>query len=390
MFDIILKGGRLIDPLSGKNDSYDVAIRDGKVVQILPDIEVHKAEKTFPLRGKIIVPGIIDAHCHPVGNFSSHGIDTDVAGIESGVLLVNDGGTSGCSNFFSLKNALSNKDTEVRYFINLAASGLIEMPEIKSIEDIDIPGLKRVVKENQKQILGLKLRIVESLVKLKTDIPLIAKQVSQALEIPLMIHLGEPRERIPEDPFDVYSRYAVSLLEKGDILSHFMTGCPGGMVDVNGDIYPELKEAKLKGVYLDSCHGKNNFSFTVASRLIQEKYLPDIISTDLTSIGTSCVQSLLVTMSKFLTLGMSLVEVITAVTSTAAEALGIEDTWGRISEGRDADISILNETDGEFDFYDGKAGNHITGKRLLEPVMVLKKGIPYPCRSFYHLANENI
>ena len=160
------------------------------------------------------------------------------------------------------------------------------------------------------------------------------------------------------------------------------------MVLPDGQIFPELQEAKERGVILDSSHGKNNFSFKVAEVLLANGLGPDIISTDLSSMGVHCVQSLLVTMSKFIALGMPLAEVVAATTSRAAQALGIADAWGSLQPGRDANISIIEQVAGDFDFFDGVAGNHRKGTCLLEPRLVMRKGEFLPCRSYYHLAHE--
>ena len=390
MFEIVLKGGRVLDPATGKDGIYDVAISDGKIAGIAPDLSGDKAQATYLMSDKIIIPGLIDAHCHPAGDFSEHGIDPDEAGVNAGVLLVNDGGTAGSANFSVLRNMVENSRTEILYFINFASCGLIQMPEIASENDFNIDKLKQVVAKEHDSIIGVKLRIVESLCALDSDVPALAKKTATELGLPLMIHLGEVQGRQKNDSFNDYSRRAVSLLEKGDILSHFMTGCPGGMVQEGERIYPELAEARDRGVFLDCCHGKNNLSFKVASTLIQNGYFPDIISTDLTMVGKSYVQSLLVTMSKFLSFGMPLKQVIAAATSNAARALGVESRWGSLDEGRFADITVLSEVSGDFDFSDGAAGNRMNGRVLLEPYMGFSKGVPFSCRSFYHLPPECI
>jgi predicted amidohydrolase len=166
-----------------------------------------------------------------------------------------------------------------------------------------------------------------------------------------------------------------------------MTWRPGGMVLPNGTIFPELKEARDRGVLLDCSHGKNNFSLKVAEVLLAMDLKPDIITTDLSSIGSPYVQSLLVTMSKFINLGMPLYEVIAAVTCNAAKALGVEGEWGSLKPGRSADITILENVEGAFTFFDGAARNTRKGSYLLEPRMILQKGVPRPCRSFYQLPN---
>ena len=117
-----------------------------------------------------------------------------------------------------------------------------------------------------------------------------AKKLATNVKMPLMLHIGEPRDRDGNTSLDVFTRDAVSLMEKGDILSHFMTWGRGGLILSDGTIYPELWEARERGIILDACHGLNNFSFTVAAHAIKNNILPDIISTDLGYISLSTVQ----------------------------------------------------------------------------------------------------
>jgi len=159
------------------------------------------------------------------------------------------------------------------------------------------------------------------------------------------------------------------------------------MVLPDGQIFPELREAKARGVILDSSHGKNNFSFKVAEVLLANGIEPDIITTDFSSMNVHCVQSLLVTMSKFIALGMAMSEVVAATTNRAAQALQMDEQWGSLKVGRSADISVLEKVAGDFAFFDGVAGNSRKGTCLLEPRMVMRNGEVLPCRSYYHISN---
>jgi dihydroorotase len=388
MYDVLLKDARVIDPSQKVDGIFDVAITDGKIEVLEADIPKNRAKATIPLAGKIVTPGLIDAHCHPVLHFTDHAVFPDEAGVHAGVLLVNDGGSAGAANFVTLREMYYKRvETDMTFFLNIATSGLIHPPEIQAIQDIDIKLLKATVEENRSIIKGLKLRLLEPLSKVQPDVVQLALETAEELKLPLMVHIGDFRERTEGDPLDVFTRSVVRRLRKGDIISHFMTWRPGGMVLPNGTIFPELKEARDRGVLLDCSHGKNNFSLKVAEVLLAMDLKPDIITTDLSSIGSPYVQSLLVTMSKFINLGMPLYEVIAAVTCNAAKALGVEGEWGSLKPGRSADITILENVEGAFTFFDGAARNTRKGSYLLEPRMILQKGVPRPCRSFYQLPN---
>lgn len=389
MYDCLLKGANVVDPSQRLDGIFDIAIREGKIARIDADIPAKDASVIYALAGKIVTPGLIDAHCHPSLNFSDHSVLPDEAGVNSGVLLVNDAGSAGAANFQTLRHLYYGRvKSAMTFFLNVASSGLIHSPEIRSLHDIDIKLLKSVVERNKDVIKGLKLRALEPLMAIPADVVQLALDTAAELNLPLMVHIGDFRARTANDPLDAFSRSVVKRLRRGDIISHYMTWRPGGMVLPSGQIFPELKEAKERGVILDSSHGKNNFSFKVAEVLLANGLGPDVITTDLSSMGVDCVQSLLVTMSKFINLGMPLGEVVAATTCRAAQALGIADEWGSLNVGRHADISVLENVAGDFAFFDGVAGNSRKGTCLLEPRLVIRNGEVLPCRSYYHLANE--
>jgi len=385
MYDIILKGGHIIDPALKINEVRDIAISEGHIVGIKENIESRTAKAVYPMQGKLIVPGLIDAHCHPAGSFTDHSVPVDEAGQDAGVLLVNDAGSAGSMNFQVLRYLIRKARTQVTFFLNFASCGLVRNPEIASVHDFNVEHLKQVVAASDGMIRGIKIRAMETVSKMDVNVVALAKKTAEDLKLPLMIHIGDFRSRTRNDPFDDFSRNVVSLLGGGDIISHYMTWRPGGMVLEDGTIFPELEQARERGVILDSSHGWNNFSFKVARILLDKGLLPDIITTDLSTFGRGHVQSLAVTMSKFLALGMPLEDVIKAVTLKAAKALGLSDTWGSLEPGRAANITVLERVEGSFDFYDGAAGNGLTGNVLLEPRLILAGGKPGSCRSFYHL-----
>ena len=321
MYDFLFKGGRVLDPARKVDGLFDVAVTGGKIAVIERDIAPDLAKTTIPVPGKILTPGLIDAHCHPVLHFTDHAVHPDEAGVNAGVLLVNDGGSAGASNFEALKEMYYGKvRTEMTFFINLASAGLIHSPEIRSAYDLDLKLLKTVVEQNRPLVKGLKIRALEPLLGIKPDPIDTALEAAKDLGLPLMVHIGDFRPRRENDPLDDYGRSVVKRLRKGDILSHYMTWRPGGMVLPDGRIYPELKEAKDRGVILDCSHGKNNFSLKVAEVLVANGLAPDIITTDLSAMGAAYVQSLLVTMSKFLSLGMPFADVVAAATVNSAKA----------------------------------------------------------------------
>lgn len=391
MYDILLKGARVIDPFQGIDGVRDIAIAGDKIAALEKSIAPLTAKKVLTLDGKIVTPGLIDIHCHPAFGMGGNAVPPDVAGINAGVLLICDAGTTGPTNFIVLRDFIRpHSKTSMVYFLNVASTGLIKAPEIQRLTDIDAKAVLRIVEENRSDIRGIKVRAMEAASGVERNVVRVAKEIANEVHLPVMVHLGEFRERKNDDPMDIFGRKSVDALAEGDIISHYMTERPGGMVLPNGEIFEELTEAKKRGVLLDSSHGKNNFSFKVARILMEKGLPPDIISTDLCETAYSTVQSLLVTMSKFLSLGMGLAGIVAATTIQPARALGLDDEWGTLSVGRKANISVLESTDGDFWFFDGNAGNSIHANKLLVPRMVLHEGGIMPCQSHYHIDAEYV
>jgi dihydroorotase len=387
VYDVLLKEGEIIDPGQKMHATGSVAIQDGKIAALGTKLPLMEARTVWDMRGKIISPGLIDLHCHPSFGFASLGVPTDEAGLNTGVTLLGDGGSSGAANFEAFRRlVVQPARTPVCCFLNLAKAGLISMPEISTHHDIDPALSKRVVEANREIIKGIKVRAIQPLAEgLGIKGIEMAKKLAQDLSLPLMVHIGETRDRTGKDWMDDFSRSAVSLLEKGDILSHFLTWEPGGMILPDGTVYPELEAARKRGVYLDSCHGMNHFSFTVVRHALARGFIPHIISTDLSANNSSVTQSLPVVMSKFLNLGLSLDQVIEMTTVNPARAVGEEGRRGSLKVGRPADLSILEMVKGDFLFSDGKGRGSLRGALLLEPRMVFQSGEMRPVYSRYHI-----
>ncbi len=254
------------------------------------------------------------------------------------------------------------------------------------LRDMDVDRGKEVVEGNRDRIRGVKIRAIQSLAE-GVGIKGIemAKKLANDLRMPLMMHIGDARERMEKDGMDDFSRQAVSLLEKGDILSHYLTREPGGLILKDGTVYPELGKARQRGVVLDSCHGLWHFNFTIARHALAQGFSPDVISTDMSIRNILVTQSLPVVMSKFLNLGLSLEEVIAMTTINPARVLREEDRRGSLRPGMPADITILEIVKGDFLFGDGMGRESLRGNLLLEPRMVFKAGEIGPSYSRYHI-----
>lgn len=325
MHDLLLKGGHVIDAAQGINGVNDIAVKDGKISAMGKDISVSEARKVIPAANRVVTPGLIDMHCHP-GSIDLGTVEPDDIGIYSGVTTLCEGGEAGAGNFYSLlKHEIGPARTDMFCFLNFALTGLagFPQPEISDENDINLEITRKVIEENRDVIKGLKLRLLQPLARgMGIKVVETAKKLALEMHLPLVIHIGESRSRRPGDIIDDFNRSAVSLLDKGDVIAHFMTWEAGGLILPDGTIFPELIEAQKRGVILDACTGRTHLGFSIARHAIQQGLLPTIISTDINAANISIAQSLLVTMSKFLNLGLDIAQVIGMTTSNPADVLG--------------------------------------------------------------------
>jgi dihydroorotase len=388
VYDILLRGGQIIDPVQGIFDVRDVGIYDGKIHTVDKDLDISGARKVIPMKGKLVTPGLIDMHCHPRPRSIVKAADPDQIGIYSGVTAICEGGESGAGNFYkNRKLVYEHTKTDMFCFLNLGITGFTGMPapEIRDECDIDIERSKRVIEENRDIIKGIKLRAISSVAKgIGIKAVEMAKKLALDVKLPLVVHIGEG-SRVPNDPLDSFSRALVKLMEKGDVLTHYLSSYAGGLILPDGTIYTELWEAQKRGVILDACHGFSHFSFPLAQYAIQQGLLPTVISTDLSPVSLNSVQSLMVTMSKFLNIGLTIEQVVEMTTNNPAKILGEETQRGSLKPGMPADLTIMEITKGNFIFTDGRLNNTLNGDTLLEPRLVIKRGVEIPCFSRYEL-----
>jgi len=385
MGKVILKDCRIIDPYQHIDIIGSISIKDGKIESI-GEVNIKGDEKVLDLKNKIVSPGFIDIHCHPGLNFSWLSACEKQTGHETGVLLLCDAGSAGEANFDLYREyVVKNSETDILCFINIASTGLIRVPEIISEKNIDAQKTLDKIKSNLDLIKGVKVRAIQAAadsVGLKAIE--IAKRVASDCNLPLMVHIGETRQRHENDIMDDFTCSLSSLMEKGDIISHYLTWEPGGMIRKDGYICREMRDMYERGVFFDSCHGLNHFSFEIARIALLEGYLPHLISTDMASMTLAPVQSLAVSMSKFLSLGLTINQVVEMVTKNPAQALNALDKRGTLCKGEDANITIFELIEGEYTFCDGNGGARITGNTLIEPRMIFKNGDMHPAYSNYH------
>ncbi len=372
MIDLLLKGGEVIDPSQGLRGKMDVAVKDGAVSQVASGISVKEAKRVINVPGKLVVPGLIDLHCHVYEGVNQTGINPDLAGVRSGVTTLVDAGSAGCYTFGGFPQyVVPQSKTRIFCMLHISRTGLNYQPDLSRRDDIDSEETVRVIQAAKPLIQGVKIRAIgPAVAEMGIEMVRLAKRAASDGGVRLMVHIGD------RDATDrpTLTRELLPLMEPGDILTHLFTGNPGRIIDDGGKVIPEVLDAQERGVFLDTAHGRMNFSFDVATKALDQGVRPRSISTDLTIPGRQmAVHSMTEMLTRFQALGFSLEDVIRMATVNPAQALGMDDSLGSLTLGRDADITVLEEATGSWVLHDTVGGTLRTDKALT-PVLTVKGG----------------
>jgi dihydroorotase len=373
VYDLVLRGGTLIDPAQARGAFVaDVAVQDGNIAEVAAAIDARAARRVVDVSGKFVTPGLIDIHAHVFDGVAHNGVHPDLAGVRAGVTTVVDAGSSGSATFDAFpRHILPTCATEVIPFLHICQTGLATNPDIIAAASIDLDETLRVASDHKALIRGIKARMVSPALEiLGMEMPRLAKRAAKESGLPLMVHIGDTQKTY--DPNVI--RELLPLLEPGDIVTHLFTANPGGVLDANGKLVPEARELADRGVWLDTAHGRMNFGFGVARKVLDQGLVPHCISTDLTIPGRlNTVHSLVEIMARFLGLGFTFEQVVAMCTANAARALGEQDRLGSLAVGRQADISVLDLRKGDWVVYD-TLRDSLRVDQAPVPVLTVKRG----------------
>jgi dihydroorotase len=362
MADLILRGGRVIDPANGRDEIADIAFSDGKVAAIGPDLSRESAE-IVDARGLIVAPGLIDLHTHVYWGGTSLGVDAADVARKSGTTTFVDAGSSGPGNFHGFRrHVIEPSPLRILPYLNVSFPGIfafsptVMVGEAADLRLIDPRECVRVINANRDLIVGVKVRVGRGAGGNSGIAPLdIALEVAEETGLPVMAHLDNP----PPSRLEVVSR-----LRRGDVLTHCFRPFPNAPVRPDGRVREEVVEARRRGVVFDIGHGSGSFGFGTAEQMLEAGFPPDVISSDVHTLSINGpAYDQLVTMGKFLALGMDLAAVIGAATAAPAAVLGRADL-GRLSVGAVGDASLLELVEGEFEYRD-VLGETRRGRRQL-------------------------
>ncbi|HQZ14025.1 MAG TPA: amidohydrolase/deacetylase family metallohydrolase [Devosia sp.] len=370
-FDLVLKGGRVIDERNKIDGILDVGVKGGKIAAVASNIDATGA-KVRNVTGCIVAPGLIDIHTHVYHKATSLSVDPGLVARRAAITTLIDAGSSGAGNYDGFRDyVMKHSDYRILAFLNISFPGIfgflqnLQVGEANAIKMLPVQLCVDKIEANRDRLIGVKVRIGGSI---SGDLRLVALQqaldAANAVDLPLMTHIGPPPPSYAE---------VVDMLRPGDILTHCYRPSPNAAVDENGKIIESVTRARERGVLFDIAHGMGAFGYATAEAAIKEGFKPDFISSDVhiaSIVGPGF--DLLHTMSKLYNCGLTLADVIGMTTSRPALAIRRPEL-GHLGVGATADISVLREVASDYVFADVQ-GTTRQGSKLLHPVAVYLGG----------------
>ena len=370
-YDLILKGGRVIDPAQGLDQIADVAFAGGRVAAIETNIAASNGADVRDVSGRIVTPGFIDLHTHVYWGGTSLGVDATDAARQSGVTTLIDAGSAGPGNFRGfLKHVIEPSEPRILAYLHISFAGIfafskrIMVGESSDMRLMSPADAVAIANANRDVIVGIKVRVGRHASGSSGVAPLdIALQVAEELGLPLMAHIDEP----PPSYEDVLIR-----LRPGDVLTHCFRPFPNSPVTGQGAVKPAVLEARQRGVLFDVGHGMGSFAFKTARAMLDAGFMPDTISSDLHILNLEGpVFDQATTLSKFLSLGTPLIDVIRATTANAAAAIRRPEL-GTLRPGSAGDATIFTVNEGSFPYFDSVGERMIGSKKIIIDGVALK------------------
>jgi dihydroorotase len=405
IYDLVLRGGRVIDPAQGLDGLLDVAVKDGRVAAVAAGLPRGSGRDVVDVRDQLVLPGLIDTHAHVyqyvTGRF---GLEADMVGVHSGTTTLVDQGGPSCMTLPGFRKFVAEPAaTRVYAFLSAYLVGGLEghyYPALYGPDGVDVPATIRAAQENADLVRGIKAHAeIGGVARWGLEVLRLGAQIAREADLPLYVHFGQlwplPKSGANgADPDSILPR-VVELLRPGDVLAHPFTRHPGGFVDRRGRVHPVVREALERGLRIDVGHG-SHFSFDVARRVLDAGIVPDTLGADLHGYNTEVPRpagtppgahpdpelhpfagstrfSLARAMTSLMACGLTLEQVAPMVTRNAARMLGREDELGRLRPGAVADVTVLDDRRGRFSLRDN-GGTEVIAERLLMPAFCLRAG----------------
>lgn len=404
-YDLLLRGGQVIDPASGIDGTKDIAIRGGRIAAVQADILPTGAREVIDVTGKLVLPGLIDTHGHVYQYVSGRfGMNPDMVGVQSGVTTLVDQGGPSCMTLPGFRHFIAEPaKSRVYAFLSAYLVGGLEghyYPNLYRPDCVDIDATVKAATANPDLVRGIKAHAeIGGFARWGIRVIEMAAEIGRRADLPVYVHFGQlwglPESGTNGEDVDTILERVIPLLREGDVLAHPFTRHPGGFVNREGKVHPVIQAALDRGLKIDVGHG-SHFSYRLAKLGIAAGIVPTTLGADIHGYNTHVPApagtpaehedeenhpfagqarfSLVQAMSSMMALGLTLEQVVPMVTSNAAQMLGLSNEIGALKVGMEADVSVLAEKSGRFVLRDNENTEVVTN-RLLQPVFCLRAGV---------------
>ena len=361
-YDLVIKGGRVIDPSVRLDAVRDVAIAAGRIAAVEPAIGAAAAA-TIDARGKLVVPGLVDIHTHAARDPAGPGLC-----LRDGVTAWIDAGSAGADNLDPVVAIAKAGPQLGRVLVNIGRGGILPDGDTKDLALADVGAARAAIERHRDYVVGLKARLSETVVG-KNDVEILRRtqQVAEPFGLPVMIHMGQSPSALRE---------LLPLLKTGDIVTHMFAPPPNAIVNDAGRLLPEVLAARRRGIVFDVGNGvRDHIRWDIVEQVMRQGFWPDTFSTDWNVMSrTTGVVDFPNCMSKLFNFGLSVPEAIACATVNAARTFEAFRDRGTLNVGAPADVAVLELREGEFEFLDNYE-NTIKGRQRLFPSETVLGGV---------------
>jgi len=367
-YDLIIRGGLVIDPSVGLDAIRDVAIVGGKIAAVEANI-AGDAKETIDARGRIVAPGLIDIHTH-----AGRSKEGPQLALQDGVTGWVDAGSGGADNIDEVAAVARGAPQIGRVLVNIARTGVAAGGELHDINAANVALAQGAIARHRDVVIGVKARLSENVAS-ANDLEALrrAQEAAAPFNLPVMIHIGQTFSPM---------RAILPLLKRGDIVTHMYAPAPNGILDDQGRLFPDVAAARRRGITFDFGNGvADHFDWPTVERAVKQGFWPDTFSTDWNVMSkTTGVVDFPNVISKFIMFGMPLSQVVACATVNAARVFPSFDNRGTLNVGAPADVTIMELREGTFEFLDNYKNTRV-GRQRLFPIATVYAGKRVPAHA---------
>ena len=359
-YDLVIKGGRIVDPSLHVNAILDLAVTGGRIASIDNNIDADAME-VIDATDKLVVPGLLDVHSHYARDDEGPRVC-----LSDGVTGWVDAGSEGADQIDDMVAIARAAPQPARVLLNIGREGILPNGDTHELALADVEAAKAAIARHRDYVIGVKARLTEGVAADDVEVLRRAQEVATFFNLPLMIHMGQTAS-----PFSVL----VEQLKPGDIVTHMLAPPPNAIIDSDGQIFPEVLAARRRGVWFDVANGRTgHLLWDTFDRIMEAGFWPDTISTDgnTTSRKAASVIDFPNVMSKFLNFGMTFDQVVACATLNASRVYPLFRDRGTLNVGAPADVAILELREGRFEFVDNYENLRVGRQRLFPYETVLE------------------